>query len=171
MQLQLRHGHILLIERKFTQDPTSMNINPNFTPASAAVRVLHAVLATLSSGRISDALDHFGEHFTFNDRALGLEFTEKERLREFFQKSREYFPDTAVEVISDFGYGDYAVAEWKLTATQSHFVPPLREPIAAPGVTIARIENGRVKYWSDYYDEKTSRRLSLAAHFTYWVAY
>jgi hypothetical protein len=148
-----------------------MNTDIKLSAASAPVEVLHAVFATLGSGRISDALDHFAEHFTFNDRALALEFTNKERLREFFQKSRDYFPDTAVEVISDFGCGDYAVAEWKLTATQSYFVPPLRELFAALGVTIARIENGKVKHWTDYYDEKTSRRLSLAAYFTYWVAY
>ena len=149
LRVQLRREHTLLSEQKSTGAPIGMNANIKLTEPSVAVRVLHRVLATLCSGRISDALDHFDEHFTFNDRALGLEFTEKERLREFFQKSREYFPDTAVEVISAFGCGDYAVAEWKLTATQSHFVPPLREPFVAPGVTIARIENGKIKYWTD----------------------
>ena len=42
----------------------------------------------------------------------------------------------------------------------------LRVPISLPGVSIAEIENGRITYWSDYDDERTSRRVTLASFFT-----
>jgi ketosteroid isomerase-like protein len=128
------------------------------------------VLTALSHGNISEAVDEFDDDFTFNDQALGLEFTDKGRLSEFFQKSRELFPDTVVEVISTFESGDHVIAEWKLTATQtvSYWIQ-LQVPISLLGVSIAEIENGRITHWSDYYDEKTSRRVTLASLFTDWI--
>ena len=53
--------------------------------------ILQSVLAALSDGRISEAVAQFDEPFEFNDHALTLEFTQKTRLTEFFQKSRELF--------------------------------------------------------------------------------
>src|SRR5215510_16496947 len=105
--------------------------------------ILQSVLDALNEGRISEAVAQFDDHFTFTDHALDLEFTDKGRLIEFFQKSRELFPDTAVAVDSTFQCGDYVVAEWKLTATQT--VPyygsmGLRIPISLRGTSIARVE-------------------------------
>ena len=128
---------------------TSIKSDTAVTAVSNPEYILQSVLTALSNGKISEAVDQFRDDFTFNDHALELEFTDKGRLSEFFQKSRELFPDTAVEVLSTFESGDHVIAEWKLTATQSYFVPPLRAPFAAPGVTIARIENGKIKYWTD----------------------
>src|SRR5262249_41557062 len=115
-------------------------------------------------------LDQFDDDFTFNDHALGLEITDKRCLREFFQKSRELFPDTVVKVVSTFESGDHVIAEWKLTATEtvSYWIQ-LRVPISLQGISIVRIENGRISDWSDYYDEKTSRRVTLASFFTDWI--
>jgi SnoaL-like domain len=142
-------------------------------------RLLQSVLDALNKGEISKAVDQFDDHFTFADHALALEFTDKGRLAEFFQKSRELFPDALVEIISTFQSGDYTIAEWKLTAT--HTVPQtmphygswggLRVPIALRGASIVRIEKGRIIHWSDYYDQTTSRRMSLAAFFTEWIEY
>jgi ketosteroid isomerase-like protein len=94
-------------------------------------------------------------------------------LTEFFEKSRELFPDTALEIISIFEEGDHAVAQWKLSATQT--VPygsiSYRFPISLFGATIVRVENERIVQWSDYYDQSSSRRTSLAAFFTEWIEY
>ena len=141
------------------------------TGPGASQYVLQSVLTTLSNGKISEAVDQFDDDFRFTDQALGLEFTDKGRLSEFFQKSRELFPDTVVEVISTFESGDYVIAEWKLSATQpvTHWIGQLQAPISLPGVSIAEIENGRITHWSDYYDEKTSRRVTLASLFTDWI--
>jgi hypothetical protein len=39
------------------------------------------------------------------------------------------------------------------------------------GASIARIEEGKVATWADYYDGLTSRRTALGAFFTEWVEY
>src|SRR5262245_33244815 len=99
---------------------TRTNMKPitALNAVSARTPILQSVLDTLNEGRISEA-DQFDDQFTFTDRALDLEFTDKGRLTEFFQKSRELFPDTLVEVDSTFQCGDYVSAEWKLRAMQT----------------------------------------------------
>jgi hypothetical protein len=136
--------------------------------------ILQSALTALSAGKISQVVARFDGWFKFNDYGLTLEFTEKTRLTEFFEKSRELFPDTTLEMMSVMECGDHAVAEWKLTATQ--MVPffgntNYRLPISVRGATVIRVERGRIVEWSDYYDQNSSRRMNLAAHFTEWVEY
>jgi hypothetical protein len=135
--------------------------------------ILQSALAALSEGRISEAVAQFDERFKFNDHALALEFTDKTRLNEFLEKSRELFPDTTLEVVSILESGDYAFAEWRLAATQS--VPygsiSCRFPVSSRGSTKIRVEKGRIVEWSDYYDQSSSRRVNLAAFFTEWIEY
>jgi hypothetical protein len=80
-----------------------------------------------------------------------LDAADKGRLTEFCQKAREMFPDTVLEVGSIFECGDYAIAEWKLSATQT--VPygsiSYRFPILLPGSTIVQIKDGRIARWAD----------------------
>jgi len=143
------------------------------TIVNTPLHILQSALDGLREGRISKALEQFADNFTFNDHALTLEFTDKARLTEFFEKSRELFPDSALQVVSLFADGDHAIAQWKLSATQT--VPcgslSYRFPISLFGSTIVRVENGRIVRWSDYYDQSSSRRMSLAAFFTDWVEY
>jgi hypothetical protein len=98
---------------------TSIKPDNGLSRATTPQRILESVLAALNQGKISEAVDQFDDDLTFADRALELEFTEKERLAEFFQQVREHFPDTVVEVASTFQCGDHAIAEWKLTATET----------------------------------------------------
>ena len=141
--------------------------------AVTPVDILQTALAALNQRNISRAVDQFADDFAFNDYALDLEFTDKGRLTEFLQKASELFPDTVVELVSTFECGDYAVAEWKLTATQTEQFGSrsYRFPIVLRGSTIVQIENGRVVHWSDYYDQLTSRRGRLGAFFTEWIEY
>ena len=53
-----------------------------------------SVLTQLRSGQIREAVDGFADRFTFKDCGIGLEFEDKERLTEFFQKARELYPDS-----------------------------------------------------------------------------
>ena len=130
------------------------------------------MLTALSEGKIVEVVEQFDDRFTFTDHALAIEFTDKERLTEFLHKSRELFPDTALEVVSIFESGDYAIAEWKLAMqTVPYGSISYRSRILLPGSTIVQIENGRVTRWSDYYHQNTSRRVNLAALFTEWVEY
>jgi hypothetical protein len=154
---------------------TVLHGNDVWTTIAAPQQILQSALAALNQSRFSEAVKHFDLDgcFRFRDHALALEFMEKARLTEFFEKSRELFPDTTLEVISLFEDGEHAIAEWKLTATQT--VPygsiSYRFPIAVLGTTIVHVEKGKIVRWSDYYDQSSSRRDSLATFFTEWIEY
>src|SRR5215470_19766228 len=96
---------------------TAIETYTSSTQASAAP-ILKSALTALGDGRTSDVMDAFDDGFTFDDHALKLQFTDKERLSEFFHKGRELFPDTALEVFSTFECGNHVVAEWKITARE-----------------------------------------------------
>ena len=152
---------------------TSLDPRTALTGPSSPQLILRVALAALSEGKISEVVDQFDDHFTFVDHALTLEFADKGRLTEFFQKARELFPDSVLEVVSVFECGDHAIAEWRVSATQTAPYGSIsyRFPILLPGSTIVRIRDGRIATWADYYDQNTSRRVSLAAFFTEWVEY
>ena len=141
--------------------------------AVAPLDVLQSVFNALNQRNISKAVDQFAEDFAFNDYALSLEFKDKGRLTEFFNKVHELFPDTKVELVSIFECGDYEIAEWKLTATQTEQFGSMsyRFPIVVHGSTVAQTKSGRVIRWSDYYDYQKSRRMRLGAFFEEWIEY
>ena len=144
---------------------------------SAAVngpqQILQSALAALSEGRVSEIVEQFADRFTFNDHALRLEFADKTHLTDFFEKLRALFPDIILEIGSLFESGDHAIAEWRLSATES--VPfgsiSSRVPISLQGSTIIGVENGRIVRWSEYYDQSSSLPINLAAFFTEWIKY
>jgi len=154
---------------------TALRGDNELTIIAAPQQILQAALAALNQGRFPEVVKHFDRDgcFRFRDHALALEFMDKARLTEFFEKSRELFPDTSLEVISLFEDGEHSIAEWKLTATQT--VPygsiSYRFPISVLGTTIVHIEKGKIVRWSDYYDQNSSRRMSLGALFTNWIEY
>jgi hypothetical protein len=138
--------------------------NPNWA--------LQTVLWAVRQGQIDDAVDQFSDQFTFNDYGLGLEFTDKGRLTDFFAKMRELYPDSLVLTDTMFRNGDHEITEWTLRATLTEpFLNGLqhRVPITLRGASIVRIEGGKITHWSDYYDGLRSRRTALTAFFTEWV--
>ena len=139
----------------------------------AAKPIVRSVVIALNHEQISDAVDQFADRFTFTDHALGLELTEKQRLIDFFCKSRELQPDASMKIVSIFQAEDNIAAEWELTATQDescgHFC--FRRPICVQGVTLVKIRNGSITRWSDFYDQVQSRRVELTALFKDWVEY
>jgi SnoaL-like protein len=141
--------------------------------AVAPLDVLQSVFTALNQGSISRAVDQLADDFVFDDYALDLQFTDKGRLTEFFRKACELFPDTVLELVSTFECGDYAIAEWKLTGTQTESFGSrsYRFPIALHGSTIVQTKHGRVARWSDYYDQLRSRRGPLKAFFEEWIEY
>jgi steroid delta-isomerase-like uncharacterized protein len=130
------------------------------------------VLTHLNNGNIDQAIARFAEEFTFKDRGIGLEFKDKERLAEFFQKTREFFPDSFLHIDSILVSVDHVVSEWTLhtTVTEPLFGGVSRKvQVALYGVSVVRTKNGKITDWLDYYDGLTSRRTALAAHFEDWV--
>jgi steroid delta-isomerase-like uncharacterized protein len=142
------------------------------TETAAQSEVVLTVLTHLRDGKIKDAVACFGKDFRFDDRGIGLQFKDRERLAEFFQKTRELYPDSSLETNSILVSGDYVVTEWTLKTTLTEpFYGGLSRKVAIslPGVSITRIENGKIVDWTDYYDGLTARRTALAAHFVEWV--
>jgi len=139
---------------------------------AASDEVVLTVLTHLKNGKIDDAIALFAEEFRFNDHGIGLEFKDKERLAEFFRKTREFYPDSLLRTDIFFVSGDHVITEWTLKAT---LVEPFyggqsrKVPISLQGASIVRTEKGKITDWTDYYDGLTSRRTVLAAHFEEWV--
>jgi len=71
----------------------------------------------ISIGEVEEALAGFAEEFRFTDHGVGLEFTDKKRLVEFFEKTREFFPDTWLRTDAILVIGERVITEWTLNAT------------------------------------------------------
>jgi steroid delta-isomerase-like uncharacterized protein len=139
---------------------------------AAQGEVVCTVLMHLNNGKISDATACFAEKFEFKDRGIGLEFKNRERLAEFFQKTRQLYPDSFLQTDTILVSGEHVITEWTLetTITEPFYGGLSRKiPVSLHGASIVRIDNGKITDWSDYYDGLTSRRTALASYFTKWV--
>ena len=132
-------------------------------------RVVSAVLRQLNQEQIEDAVACFTTDFRYKDHGIGLEFRDKERLTEFFRKTRELYPDYFLQADQTFVSGEHVVTQLTLQVTITEpFYAGLTRRISTSiaGVSIVRTDNGKIADWADYYDGLTSRRTALAAHFT-----
>jgi ketosteroid isomerase-like protein len=126
------------------------------------------VLTQLRNGKIDDAIAQFVDNFTFKDHGIGLEFKDKERLSEYFRKTRELYPDSFLQTDTIFVNGDHVLIEWTL---QTKVTEPCygglsrKVLVSVHCASIIRMENGKITDWADHYDELTSQRTALAAHF------
>ena len=141
--------------------------------AKAALEgVVLTVLSHLNNGQIEEALAGFAEEFRFEDHGMRLEFKDKERLAEFFYRTRELYPDSFLQTDTIFVSGNRVITEWTLRFTLTEpFYGGLKRTVkvSVQGVSIVRIENRNIAEWADYYDGLTSRRTALAAHFEEWI--
>ena len=136
--------------------------------------VVSAVLNHLNHGQAEDAASSFAIGFRYKDHGIGLEFSGKDGLTEFFQKTRELYPDYSLQTDQLFVTGNHVIAQWTVhvTSTEPFYGGLTRKiPISIAGVSIVRTENGKIIDWADYYDGLNSRRTALAAHFTEWIEY
>ena len=134
--------------------------------------VVLEVLTHLQKGEISEAISYFAESFHFNDHGIELEFTESSRLADFFKQTRELYPNSSLRTDNVLVSGDYVTIQWMrhTVLTEPFFGGFSRKvPISLHGASIVRIEDGRIKEWSDYYDGLKARRSALVDHFTEWI--
>jgi len=151
---------------------TATVVGETLIAKAASEGVLLTVLSQLNNGKIEEALAGFAEQFRFKDHGIGLEFKDKERLAEFFYKTRELYPDSFLQTDTICVSGNRVIAEWTLRFTLTEpFYGGLKRTVkvSVHGVSIVQIENGNIAEWADYYDGLTSRRTALAAHFEEWV--
>jgi len=91
------------------------------------------------------------------------------RLAEFFQKTRELYPDYSLQTNKQFAIGDHVITQWTLdvTITETFYVGlTKRTPISISGISVVRTKNGEITDWADYYDGLTARRTALSARLT-----
>jgi hypothetical protein len=55
------------------------------------------MLRCAGQGCFDEAVDQFNDCFTFIDNGIQLEFSDKERLREFFRKAREVYSEFVID--------------------------------------------------------------------------
>jgi len=147
-------------------------VGETLIPKSGSEEVVLTVLSQLKNGKIEEALAGFAEEFQFKDHGIGLEFKDKDRLAEFFYKTRELYPDSFFQTNTIFVSGNRVITEWTLRFSLTEpFYGGLKRTlkVSVQGVSIVRIENRNIAEWADYYDGLTSRRTALAAHFEEWV--
>src|SRR5258705_8120904 len=102
-------------------------------------RVVSAVLRQLNQEQIEDAVACFTTDFQYKDHGIGLKFRDKERLTEFFRKTREFYPDYSLQAAQRFVSGEHVITQWTLQATITEpFYGGLtrRIPISISGVSI-----------------------------------
>ena len=78
----------------------------------------------------------------------GLEFQDKGRLAEFFQKTRELFPDSCLQIDSILRGVDHVVGEWTLrtTVTEPFYAGQSRKVQILPhGVSVVQTNSGRLR--------------------------
>src|SRR5262249_33013601 len=125
--LQAADGHSLLCSLSNEQVPPDLRksgprytenwrteMNGRLIELAARDEDVWGALTRLQNGTIEDAIANFSETFRFNDRGLGLEFTDKERLREFFRKERELYPSLCFHTNEILVAEDRVIAEWLL---------------------------------------------------------
>jgi hypothetical protein len=133
-----------------------------------------SALTRLKNGKIEDVAADFAENFCFNGRGLGLEFTDKERLLEFFRKERQLYPSSSFQINKILIAEDHVIAEWllKYSIKEPFYGNTLRDvSVLLRGVSVVRTKRGKITEWSDYYDGLISRRTALASYFTDWIEY
>jgi steroid delta-isomerase-like uncharacterized protein len=82
-------------------------------------------------------------------------------IKELLRTSLRYEPDFTWQLTNVFQSGSSVAAEWTWTATHtggSPIGPVVGMHIVQRGVTIAVVENGRVKRMTDYYDDASGFR-------------
>jgi len=141
---------------------------------SAQEKVVLTVLTDLRNGQIDDAIARFAKEFRFKDHGIGMEFKDRERLAEFFYKTRELYPDSWLQPDRVFACGDHVITEWTLQATMTEpFYGGLSRKVRVSlnGTSVVAMHNEKITDWADYYDGLTSRRTALASYFTEWVEF
>jgi ketosteroid isomerase-like protein len=134
--------------------------------------VVSAVLTHLQKGTLNEATAYFAERFQFNDYGIELEFTDSRRLADFFNKARELYPDSSLRTDRVLVSGDCVTIQWMshMLITEPFFGGTSRKvSVSLYGVSVVRIEDGRITEWSDYYDGLKSRRTALADYFAEWI--
>ncbi|MBV9873963.1 MAG: nuclear transport factor 2 family protein [Verrucomicrobia bacterium] len=122
--------------------------------------ILQAALDALAEGDVDEAVDQFGDQFTFTDHAFGLKFKQKDRLYRYFVEIRKSFPESERTDHMRLSHGEVIFSQWRLTVTwKKPFLSGRFHKVKseAHGISVVRVSDGRIVEWSEYYDQTRLR--------------
>jgi steroid delta-isomerase-like uncharacterized protein len=135
---------------------------------ASSIEVVQQLFLALNEKQIEIAVGLFEEEFVLRDSGLNLEFRDKPRLAEFFQKQRDLFPEVLYELQTAHAITGVVVLEWTLrgfvhSGSYGHYVHKSR--MEASGVTVVECNHEKITRWTDYYDSRASMRTPLVTYF------
>ena len=118
-------------------------------------RVVRSVFDAENAYEVEKMLSPYSDDVLFEDVPFGIVAKGKEQLREELDWFFDAVPDARTELKFVFSSGDWAAAEWVLSGTQKGDFPGLPatgRSFTARGVTIFKVERGKVKKRTDHWD-------------------
>lgn len=99
----------------------------------------------------------FADEFNYVEVTTGRTYTDKESLAEYINATVAGIPDTRFDLVSIVANSEYAAAEWVWKGTNTvgwpyMGIPPTDKYFELPGVSVMKIENGKIISNNDYWD-------------------
>jgi len=112
-----------------------------------ARRVIHELIAAISSHDVEKMASLFTEDCFYEDVALGSAMRGRGALKTGYSNLFASIPDFKLELKSLFVAGNWIGSEWVMTGT-----PTTGRSFSIRGASISELQGGKVKRNSDYYD-------------------
>ena len=128
----------------------------------ASEDVLLTELTHLTNGKIEAAVACFADEFTFNDHGIGLEFKDKERLAEFFHKTRELYPDSFLQ--TDAIFRKWRPGDHRMDSSIYLDGALLRSPLTKASSLAARSLDRANSQWENHEPGGLLRRTNFPPH-------
>lgn len=151
-----------------TEALESVTSTTNATPAE----IVRYFLLCLDKNQVERAVEHFGEDFVMRDYGLDLEFRDKSRLADFFQKRRDLFPEVHFNLENILADKNIVVLQWSLygfAEAGSYGQRVFKVHVGTKGASVVECNQGKITRWSDYYDRSSSMRTPLIDYFNEYV--
>lgn len=126
----------------------------NVTPAEAQ-KLTDNLVRILSNGELELIDETFDPMVRMRSPVVPQEVVGIGNFRMFAQANRMAFPDLAIDISSLILDGDTVVARFTLKGTHQGpllGMAPTGRSFQVPGVAVARIENGKILEWQDYWN-------------------
>ncbi len=126
--------------------------------SSNAERMLENWASAWSSHDVEKVVSLFTEDCVYEDVTLGVVNRGTTELETFARATFEAFPDFKIQLTSSFVAGNWAGAEWAMSATHKGNLPGLPatgKRFSIRGATIYEFQGNKIRRNSDYWDMVT----------------
>jgi steroid delta-isomerase-like uncharacterized protein len=112
-----------------------------------AIRVIHDLVAAISSQYVEKIASCFTEDCFYEDVALGGVMRGREAVKAGYSDFFADIPDFKLELESLFIAGNWVGSGWVMTGT-----PTTGKSFSTRGASISELQGGKIKRNTDYYD-------------------